>query len=299
MAKKSYRIRSTDNAVTVPGRTTFPKGTYVGTGDDNPPPPSSPTWLESIRQASLRQRGGRDYYPPYEETLYVAYLNQTAKLLGKEPTARIKQIPTWIENDSKTLKGLGQTATTYYQAAQLIPALASQALLGKSDYFQHVPVLDYLFNADQYPSGANLFSPLVWATDRSQRKAQEQAGTWGQNAFQQQQPQIDYGNIPYSPTPYNQSPQHPLYQATQPQTQPAQPSQGAAPFGVNSYGQRLDAGGNLWDPATATKDIYGRQFIQPGEKRWERNANGRLVKVEYQQGGGRRQIHGPKGKKNS
>jgi hypothetical protein len=62
-------------------------------------------------------------------------------------------------------------------------------------------------------------------------------------------------------------------------------SQGATPFGTNSFGERLDASGNVWDPTTATTDIYGGKFIQPGETRWERNKNGRMIKVQYGKGG--------------
>ncbi len=53
---------------------------------------------------------------------------------------------------------------------------------------------------------------------------------------------------------------------------------GAAPFGVNSAGQRLDASGNVWNPATATTDIYGGKFVQEGARRWGRDERGRLVR---------------------
>jgi LysM repeat protein len=64
----------------------------------------------------------------------------------------------------------------------------------------------------------------------------------------------------------------------------AQNQPGAAPFGVNLAGQRLDASGNAWDPSTAKTDIYGGQFIQPGQKKWER-INGKLRRVQYEAGG--------------
>jgi hypothetical protein len=72
-------------------------------------------------------------------------------------------------------------------------------------------------------------------------------------------------------------------------------SQGATPFGVNAFGERLDASGNVWDPATATTDIYGGQFRQVGEVRWERNRQGRLVKVKYGKGGKKTVVAGGKG----
>jgi LysM repeat protein len=71
---------------------------------------------------------------------------------------------------------------------------------------------------------------------------------------------------------------------TQPQQPMVQNQPGAAPFGVNLAGQRLDASGNAWDPATAKTDIYGGQFIQPGQKKWER-INGKLRRVQYGAGG--------------
>jgi hypothetical protein len=67
---------------------------------------------------------------------------------------------------------------------------------------------------------------------------------------------------------------------------------GTTPYGTNAAGQRLDVSGNVWDPKTATRDIYGGQFIQVGEKRWERNSKGKLVKVQYGKGGKKKVISG-------
>lgn len=47
-----------------------------------------------------------------------------------------------------------------------------------------------------------------------------------------------------------------------------------APFGSNSQGQRLDAYGNVWDPATAQRDIYGHAFKGSGQA-------GRNVRKDY------------------
>jgi hypothetical protein len=54
--------------------------------------------------------------------------------------------------------------------------------------------------------------------------------------------------------------------------------QGAAPFGTNEQGQRLHASGNVWNPETAQRDIYGGKFRYAGEVQWKRNKAGRLVK---------------------
>jgi hypothetical protein len=67
---------------------------------------------------------------------------------------------------------------------------------------------------------------------------------------------------------------------------------GTTPFGTDAAGQRLDASGNVWDPKTATRDIYGGKFIQVGEKRWERNNRGKLVKVQYGKGGKKKVVSG-------
>ncbi len=69
------------------------------------------------------------------------------------------------------------------------------------------------------------------------------------------------------------------------------PVGGAAPFGYNAYGERLDSNGNVWNPATAKTDIYGGRFIQPGERRWER-VNGRLQQVVYGRNGKKSVIRG-------
>lgn len=62
------------------------------------------------------------------------------------------------------------------------------------------------------------------------------------------------------------------------QNQQGQVTTGAAPFGVNQQGQRLDIYGNAWNPETAQRDIYGGEFRQPGETRWRRNAAGNIIK---------------------
>jgi hypothetical protein len=76
---------------------------------------------------------------------------------------------------------------------------------------------------------------------------------------------------------------------------PTRDSQGNyAPNGVNASGERLDSEGNVWDPATAKRDIYGGQFIQVGQVKWEKNRHGRLVKVQYLGGGKKRVVKGGK-----
>jgi len=62
------------------------------------------------------------------------------------------------------------------------------------------------------------------------------------------------------------------------------PRGGATPFGTNVSGQRLDASGNVWDPKTATRDIYGDRFKQVGAKEW-RVINGKRQKVILLGGG--------------
>lgn len=56
-------------------------------------------------------------------------------------------------------------------------------------------------------------------------------------------------------------------------------------FEDGKFVRTTDAQGNPWSADTATTDIYGGRFIQAGETRWERNRNGKLVKVRYLKGG--------------
>jgi hypothetical protein len=91
--------------------------------------------------------------------------------------------------------------------------------------------------------------------------------------------------------PTTQTAQAPLLQPGQFINPAGTVQQGATPFGTNAFGQRLDASGNVWDPATATRDIYGGRFIQVGEKRWER-VNGKLRQVVYGKGGKKTVVKG-------
>ena len=67
----------------------------------------------------------------------------------------------------------------------------------------------------------------------------------------------------------------------------------AAAPGSNVSTRTVDAFGNPWNANTAKTDIYGGQFIQVGEVRWERSAatNGKLRRVQYL-GGGRKKVLG-------
>lgn len=50
-------------------------------------------------------------------------------------------------------------------------------------------------------------------------------------------------------------------------------------------GARLDQSGNVvWDPATATRDVYGGQFIAEGTTKWERGKDGKVRRVVWQNG---------------
>jgi hypothetical protein len=75
----------------------------------------------------------------------------------------------------------------------------------------------------------------------------------------------------------------------------ANQASGVAPNGVNAQGLRLDANGNVWDPATARTDIYGGRFIQKGAVRWE-HVNGKLRQVQYLGNGKKKVINKHGGK---
>jgi hypothetical protein len=74
--------------------------------------------------------------------------------------------------------------------------------------------------------------------------------------------------------------------------------QGGSPFGTNEQGQRLDASGNVWNPETAQRDIYGGKFRYAGETRWSRNKRGRLVKQVLTKGNNWVTINKGAGKRN-
>lgn len=77
------------------------------------------------------------------------------------------------------------------------------------------------------------------------------------------------------------------------------PNAGAAPFGRNSAGQRLDASGNVWDPNTAQRDIYGDRFVHVGEKRFVRNKRGVLQRQVLTKDGWKMVHHTRSGRKNA
>lgn len=77
-------------------------------------------------------------------------------------------------------------------------------------------------------------------------------------------------------------------------TQTAQTDTGAITGAQNVGGQtlyktesgaRLDQSGNVvWDPATATRDVYGGQFVAEGTTKWERGRDGKVRRVVWQNG---------------
>lgn len=50
-------------------------------------------------------------------------------------------------------------------------------------------------------------------------------------------------------------------------------------------GARLDQSGNVvWNPETATRDVYGGQFVAEGTTKWERGKDGKVRRVVWRNG---------------
>jgi len=216
---RPYRIKKTDNALTLPGRVTFPQGSYV----------SSP--MSNLPRLPYQQGTG----------------TQVSGLAGAQ----------------------GASSSMYPQTSS--PTITP-------------------FTTPQYGNYRGQTGPMTPAVTPQYGNYRGQTGPMaGVNPLGAGGPTLYPSSNPgvRGPTTINPG----LGGATQPTAPVPQtvPTQGAAPFGVNAFGERLDSKGDVWNPATAQTDIYGGRFIQVGETRWERNAKGRLVKVKYL-GGGKKQV---------
>lgn len=233
-SNRSYRVKKSDNALTLPGRVTFPQGSYV----------SSPTPNNIFAPAVAAGGYGT---PP--RTPYAMGTGTQASGLAGNQGASSAMLPT-------------------------------NQYLGQGTYLNSQPRTTY-----NQPNAA-------YNNPQRGRGTNANYGT----------PAMGFGTNP-SEAAYNQA--NPAGLITQTGAGSTVPLGGrvygahdalgqAAPYGVNSYGERLSASGDVWDPKTATTDIYGGRFIQVGETRWERNAKGRLVKVQYGKGGKKNIISGGK-----
>jgi hypothetical protein len=227
-----YRIQATDNALTVPGRTTFPKGTYIS---------RPPTLSDRL---------------PYS----MSTGTQASGAVGIQG-ASAAMYPTQSQQQFMNL----QANINQHQAAIVQQPPVRQPLVGGAS--------------------ANVQFGSLGITN------QQQAQAWALQQTQRQNLQ-SFVNTPYPGLnlPTIPAATSPSLMNTLTGQMPAQPSQGAAPFGTNAYGERLDINGNVWNPETATADIYGGRFVQPGEKRWTRNKNGRLIQVQYGKNGKKREV---------
>lgn len=233
---KRNRFKTTDSAATVPGRATFPQGTY------------------------------------YQQTV-PSYVNAPPSLGSNYGTAAI---------------GAAGTPYSGYPTGQS-GTFTSGAGVARTPYASQNKGA-YLGNGVYLPSSAQTNKPL----GTSPSGAGSFVGGGGSANVASQFPWLN--NMPNNGTT-TQTPYNPLaatlrygqYINAQGNVQ-----RGTTPFGVNAQGQRLDNQGNVFDPATAKRDIYGGQFIQEGEKRWER-VNGKLRQVVYMGGGKKKVIKGNKG----
>jgi hypothetical protein len=211
-SNRSYRIKKSDNALTLPGRVTFPQGSYVQ-------PPT---------------------YDPYR-TLY-----ENAQPVG---------------TSGSFMTGAGQ-ARTPYQMGTGTPASGLAGQQGQT--------------SAMYPqnSQGNINYSQLAAPNRATPHNTSSLGV-----PYNQLPRPGFAALPQLPSIAANTPG-----ANAPTVPSTVPTGGAAPFGYNAFGERLDSNGDVWNPATAKTDIYGGRFIQAGEVRWER-VNGKLKKVQYGKGG--------------
>ncbi len=220
--RRSYRVKKSDNALTLPGRVTFPQGSYV----------SSP--ISNLPRLPYQQGAGT----PASGLAGAQGATSAMYPQTSSPTFTPTRTPSQGSNYVSSLYGYNPTYT---------PTSGGSIPQG-NDYSNKMARPGWLGVTQStlpgYGGGAQNITP---------------AGT-GTGA-------------PVPP----------------PQTVPAQ---GAAPFGRNAFGERLDSNGDVWNPATAQTDIYGGRFIAEGSVRWERNRKGRLVKVRYLGGGKKQQIKG-------
>ena len=246
--QRSYKVKKSDSALTLPGRVTFPQGSYV----------SSPTPNNVFAPAVNAGGYGGPQRTPYSMNA-----------------------------------GTGVSGLSGFQGAQsaMYPTTSNSGVMDRYQYQQGMA-----YNAQNNPMRGRSF-----------------------NSTSTPPPVSSVGSFT-SPGGANVADQYPWLAGTQPTTTPAgggaDLSQGgipgangrvlgardalgnAAPYGLNSYGERLTSSGDVWNPTTATTDIYGGRFIQPGETRWER-IGGKLKKVQYGKNGQKKVVSGGKNQSNN
>lgn len=265
-ANRSYRIKSTDSALTVPGRTTFPRGTYISR---LPYAKSAGTPASGL--AGVQGSAGAMY--PIQRL--AANVNQQQRAVqAANSTGPYSSAPPRLPGVNTT----GFTTPSYNPA--------TLAMRGRG-YGQPVPQRfeDGSIRYPQQPYSVTSQGSNIENFAMRGRGYQPLSSAYGTD---------DSWWRPTAPATQTPSAAANLGPGQYLNAQGAV-SQGATPFGVNAFGERLDYAGNVWNPETATTDIYGGRFVQPGETRWVRNNKGRLVKVEYGRNGQKRIVSGGKG----
>lgn len=288
--RRPRRIKPGDSATTVPGRITFPVGTYTA-------PASNPA---TAGDGSLGGPSGMQ--PPKPQQLFQGFLNS---VVAPAVQPLIPRVP--FVNNQPTPAATVRTVTptsgsTPYGPAR--PPLPSGPPAGYGGNFPTTsPVLSP--NEDRYAQ--RTAETIRWMGETGNLPSSLDSATLGylRNSGKDPSALAQFYTFDAKTGTYvinEQGRQNNALSAAG-AAGALQPGQfmdpttgevrrGATPFGTNAAGQRLDASGGVWDPKTAKTDIYGGRFIQVGEVRWERNSKGRLVKVQYGKGGTKKIVQG-------
>lgn len=283
------RIQKDDDIRTLPNRVTFPVGSYVsnpstaldgalGTaGGTLPPRP------QTQQQFMMQQRNsqgipiGPGTQPaPNSTAAYYGSYGSYGPLAGSSGSYGTQ---TGNNQPGQTQTQPPRPGNQPKRDTRPEPYLYQKTLLSGMEFMNKLPTsvtnVDLMYFNQQGLDTSQLAQFYVYDAKTGTYKLNQQGQTLNQTAGPNTQQQLKPGQYrdPVS----------------------GEVKYGTTPFGVNAAGQRLDASGNVWNPATATTDIYGGKFIQVGEVRWERNQNGRLVKVQYGPGGKKTVVAGGSG----
>ncbi len=291
---KVRRITRSDNATTLPGRVTFPVGTFVNPstaaagalgGPAGNQPGKPPTQEELLNQQRLTYEALMNNGKPNPNYTNLNFGNPMPQVTSSSPV--VSKAVTPGVNAPPVGQGGNIPATSPKTNLPLNTGYAQQAQNPELGLANRSPdLVRYMEDTKKLP---NYLTPqdLTYMQNQGLDTAQlSQFYTF--DAKTQSYKLNDQGAVVNSgagvpggalkPNQYIDANGNVKY--------------GAKPYGTNAAGQRLDASGNVWDPKTATRDIYGGQFIQVGEERWERNKRGRLVKVRYGKGGKKTVVKG-------
>jgi hypothetical protein len=297
--RKTYRrITNQDNSTTLPNRVTFPVGTYTQVPQSNPS-----TAVDGALSGGNGMLPQRNIYggtgPNYNDYGNIPPANQGGMNARQQNTgirtpSNAFNIPS-IDEISKRFPSVGQQTPLSTPGS---PAFPSTRRPGGG----LAPAKLSTFVArNQLPSSLNTADIKYWQNEGWDLGKLVQDGFFSYNPatgkfnITQLGMQANSENTQNAPAQGGASPSSLKYGEYIDNN--GNVKRGTTRFGVNAQGQRLDANGNVFDNKTAKTDIYGGQFIQEGEVRWERNDKGKLVKVQYMSGNRKREVNKGKAKR--